>query len=124
MKAQEILEAINGEILYLDSKESLEKEYEYGFASDLMSDALALIQSDETKTVLITGLANIQSINTADMLDISLVIIVRGKQLEENVISHAQNHNISVFKSNCSMYEVCGLLFEKGLGSIDVNCLS
>ena len=124
MKAQDILDAINGEILYLDDKKSLQNEYEYGFASDLMSDALALIQSDESSTVLITGLANMQSINTADMLDISLIVLVRGKQLSDDVISHAKNHNINILRTNCSMYEVCGRLYEKGLGSIDVNCLS
>ncbi len=124
MKAQDILDAINGEIIYLTDNEALDNEYEYGFATDLMSDALALIQENETSTVLITGLANIQSVNTADMLDISLIIFVRDKQLADDVISHAKNHNISLFKSGCSMYQVCGMLYEKGLGSIDVNCLS
>lgn len=124
MKGKEILEAVNAEILNLNNDESLQNEYSFGFATDLMSDALALIQSDEAKTVLITGLANMQSINTADMLDINLVLLVRGKYLSEEVISHAKSHNINLFKTNCSMYEVCGILFEKGLGAIDVNCLS
>lgn len=124
MKAKEILEAVNAEIINLCDEEGLQKEYSFGFATDLMSDALALIQSNESKTVLITGLANIQSVNTADMLDISLILLVRGKMVTEEVISHARNHNINVFKTNCSMYEVCGLLYEKGLGAIDVNCLS
>ena len=73
MKAKEIVEAINAKPLALSSEESMEKDYSKGFASDLMSDVLAMVHEPES-TVLITGLCNAQTIRTAEMLDMELII--------------------------------------------------
>ncbi len=48
------------------------------FGSDLMSDVLTLEDHD---LLLITGLANPQTIRTAEMADIKMIIIARGKEI-------------------------------------------
>jgi hypothetical protein len=48
------------------------------FASDLMSDVLTLKNDN---LVLITGLATLQTIRTAEMADINCIIFVRNKKV-------------------------------------------
>ena len=91
------------------------KEYQFVFASDLMSDVLAMVTETNEETVLVTGLANPQTLRTAEMLDISLVVLVRNKILTEDLIDQAQDHGIQIMTTKFSMYETCGLLYGKGL---------
>lgn len=84
----------------------------FAFGSDLMSDVLTLEEHD---ILLITGLANPQTIRTAEMADISLIIIVRGKEVTEEMKKLARENEITVLSSPFSMFKVCGLLYEIGL---------
>ncbi len=115
MKLDEIIKAVHGE--WLVSCES-GCEINYGFSSDLMSDALALIQQYSEETILITGLCNSQSIRTADMLDIHTILIVRGKKYNEEEIALAREMNINVITTPLTMFETCGILHAKGLKSV------
>ncbi|MEG2994284.1 MAG: hypothetical protein RR802_02665, partial [Erysipelotrichaceae bacterium] len=71
MKLSKLVDLIHGEKVYISEEIMLDKEFKYGFASDLMSDVLSMIGSDSDITVLLTGLANMQSLRTAEMLDIN-----------------------------------------------------
>lgn len=115
MKLNEIIEAVNGECLVCFEETA---EINYGFSSDLMSDALALIQKYSEETILITGLCNSQSIRTADMLDIHTVLIVRGKKYNEEEIELAKERRINVITTPLTMFETCGRLHDKGLKSV------
>lgn len=90
----------------------MEKEYKYAFASDLMSDVLALADSS---TVLITGLNNPQVIRTAEMLDISTIILVRGKVPSQETLAIANENNISILTTDMIMFDTCGKLYQAGL---------
>ena len=57
------------------------------FASDMMSDVLAC--PDEIQCML-TGLMNSQVIRTADMMDIGLIVFVRGKCPPTDVVEMAR----------------------------------
>lgn len=96
----------------------LDKEYEYGFATDLMSDALAMIQESTETTMLITGLCNDQALRTAEMLDIDLIIFVRGKALPTSMVELSSIKNINVLMTDMSMYETCGVLYEAGVRAL------
>lgn len=115
MKLHEIIETVQGE--FLVSCEN-DVEISYGFSSDLMSDALALIQKYSEETILITGLCNSQSIRTADMLDIKTILIVRGKKYNEEEIELARESHINVITTPLTMFETCGKLHAKGLKSV------
>ena len=86
----------------------------FGCASDLMSDVLAF---SRTGAVLLTGLVNIQTIQTAFIAEISAVVFVRGKKPGEDVLSLAREKKIPVLATPYSMYEACGLLYARGLPS-------
>jgi predicted transcriptional regulator len=90
----------------------LTREVEHAFSSDLMSDVLT---GDYYKTVLITGLSNLQAIRTAEMADISEVIIARGKEVSEEMIKLASDMGIILISSGYSMFRISGMLYEAGV---------
>lgn len=115
MKLAQILEIIHGEwIVNCD----LDADIQYGFASDLMSDVLAMVHVHSEETLLITGLCNAQSIRTADMLDIRNILIVRGKKYSEEDIKLAKECGVNVIITPLTMFEACGLLHAKGLNCV------
>jgi len=110
MKLDQVEKILNASV-YTDFPYS---DIEVGAAcgSDLMSDALAF---GEDKGLLLTGLNNPQCIRTAEMMDISCVVLVRGKEPDESVISLANEKQIVVMKTDQLMFTSCGLLYEAGL---------
>ncbi len=118
MIAKDIVQAIQAEPLSVWNSNLLNKDYSMAFASDLMSDALAMIQNYPESTILITGLCNSQVLRTAEMLDIEMIIFVRGKKLPEESLEIASEMGFNIFTTKYTMYETCGILFGKGLGGI------
>ncbi|MCP4310280.1 MAG: hypothetical protein GY790_03370 [Bacteroidetes bacterium] len=90
----------------------ISREVVHAFASDLMSDVLT---GDYHKTMLLTGLSNLQSIRTAEMSDIKEVIIGRNKEVSQEMIDLARENDIILIRSNYSLYRISGLLFEAGV---------
>lgn len=99
---------------YTQEEELGRVRIEFGCASDLMSDVLAFSRSG---AVLLTGLVNVQTIQTAFIAEIRAVIIVRGKRPGEDVIRLAREKKMPVLGTPYSMYEACGLLYGRGLRS-------
>ena len=85
MTLQEVVSCVNGTVVC--GNEQLSRDVKLGFASDLMSDVLTLLDDD---LLLITGLANIQSIRTAEMSDIHQILYVRNKQPTRDMVELAQ----------------------------------
>ena len=84
-------------------------------ASDGMSEILAFARSRE---LMITGLTNIQSIRTADIAGVSAVIYCRGKRPDARVIEFAREKRIPVFISPMVMFDICGLLYARGMKGV------
>ena len=118
MKAREIAESLHAVPITLWDEETSNIEYTAAFATDLMSDALALIQEKPETVVLITGLVNMQTLRTAEMLDMRFIVFVRGKYPSDETIAMAEDMGITVIATDLTMYDACGLLFQKGLGGI------
>ena len=110
MKLKEILECVDGKLLWGESH--LEDDVKRGFASDLMSDVLTILEDD---ILLITGLSNNQSIRTAEMSDITNILLVRNKRPSQNMIDMAKELNISLSYTPYSLFKASGLLYAKGL---------
>lgn len=103
-----------------------DKDIQFGFCSDLMSDALVIMNSVKDKTILdhtilITGLATQQSIRTAEMLDVDVVLLVRGKIPSEKVIMLAIEANVMIISTEVTMFNASGLLYEKGIRGVKYN---
>lgn len=111
MEIQRLRDILEAEVLC--GEERLEDEVEAIFSSDMMSDVLAC---PEELHCLITGLINQQVIRTADMMDISLVIFVRGKRPPDEVVEMARQRDMVVLLTQCRMFTACGRLYQAGLG--------
>lgn len=113
MKLRDILELLNGQVVC--GNERLNEEVETGFASDLMSDVLTL-QADNL--ILLTGLANVQTIRTAEMADVAYIIFVRRKKATAEIIELAKINNQVIIECDYSMFKSAGLLYKAGLKAI------
>lgn len=100
------------------------REIKYGISCDLMSDVLMVLRKQtgevevEENSVMITGLATMQAIRTAEILDIDIILFVRGKKPNQTVIDQAQRSNIILLTTDHMMYRACGELFCSGLKGI------
>jgi predicted transcriptional regulator len=110
MKIREIIEKIDGKIV--SGEDKLDVEVERGFAADLLSDVLALT---EEKACLITGITGPQVIRVAEVLDIPLIIIARGKQPSKALVEAAKLTGIPVVLTNKTVFETCGILYASGV---------
>lgn len=110
MKLKDIIACVDGHLICGDSH--LEDEITRGFASDLMSDVLTILEDD---ILLITGLSNNQAIRTAEMSDIKNILLVRNKKPSQNMIDMAQELNISLSYTSYSLFKASALLFNEGL---------
>lgn len=113
MTLQEIADLLSAEIVYQEGP--LDKSVKYAFAADLMSDVLRL---DASEMILITGLANTQTIRTAEMSDISMILFVRDKQVTPEMKELACDNGITLLRCRHSMFRTCGELFAAGLKPI------
>lgn len=89
-----------------------DKIIEKAFSSDLMSDVLTL---DDGNILLITGLANIQLIRTAEMADIEVVLLARGKKAADDMIQLANENGLVILETSFSLFRASGILYSNGL---------
>jgi len=112
MTARDVKEILNATVLC--GEELLDMEVYSACGSDMMSEVLAF---SHDHSVLLTGLCNQQSIRTAEMMDIKVLVYVRGKIPGEDVIELARDHGLVVMTTQHRMYASCGLLYTAGLPS-------
>lgn len=86
------------------------------FAADLMSDVLAFSRPG---ALLVTGLASIQSVHTADVADMRAILYIHDKRPAEAVADVARQKHIPLLTTRRFMFETCGLLHRQGLLAAD-----
>ncbi len=110
MKISEIVKYTGATIATGPLHEDLDPEK--AFSSDLMSDVLTL---EEENILLITGLANVQLIRTAEMADINVVLLARGKKATPEMIGLANENGLVILETPYSIYKASGILYSNGL---------
>ncbi len=113
MTIEQITQILNAKIIC--GEQRMHHEVSLGFASDLMSDVLTL---KDDNVLLITGLANMQTLRTAEMSDIQCVIFARNKKISVEMQELAQENDIIVLECEYSVFKTCGLLFTEGISPI------
>ena len=101
---------LEGQFFTGEEKASLEVTSACG--ADLMSDVMAFVKD---RVLLMTGLVNPQVIRTAELLDIHVIIFVRGKAPSRDMIEMAEESDIILAGTKYPMFISCGKLFEAGL---------
>lgn len=110
MKISEVQKLLNAEVVA--GKDMLDEDVYSAFGSDMMSEVLAYVQD---QGVLLTGLVNEQIIRTAAMMNMSCIILVRGKQPTEQMVEMAEDNMLVLLTTKLTMYETSGILYTNGL---------
>ncbi len=110
MKLVEIANLLEAKIVCGES--AADDEIHFGFSSDLMSDVLTI---DVENLLLITGLANVQTVRTAEMSDIKYIVFVRNKKASEEMLGLASENGMVILESPFSLFKASGLLYHAGL---------
>jgi hypothetical protein len=113
MDIYEIAEKVGGKIIC--EKTKTDTDITKAFASDLMSDVLTL---DTSSILLITGLANIQTIRTAEMAEIKNILLVRNKKPSQEMIQLAEKRGIRILQTEKSLFRTCGILYNSGIDPV------
>lgn len=115
MLVKDIIEILDGEII---CEGDLSAEVKTACGSDMMSDVLAFVKD---QSVLLTGLVNPQVVRTAEMMDMTCIVFVRGKEPDDSIVSLAKQRGITLIKTKHRMFSACGLLYSNGLkGGCDI----
>jgi len=110
MKIEDIVEVLNARVICGNDK--LETEIRFAFASDLMSDVLTI---DVDHLILITGMANLQVLRTAEMVDIFCIVFVRDKKVTPEMRRIAEENQIVLLESPFSMFRAVSALHDCGM---------
>ena len=102
-------------------EDQLDLEVSAACGADLMSDVMAFVKE---KVVLLTGLVNPQAIRTADLMDIRVVVFVRGKVPTDDIVAMARENGMVILSTKYSMFLSCGRLYEAGLRSGGIREIS
>lgn len=87
--------------------------------ADLMSDVMAFSKEN---SMLLTGLVNPQVIRTAEMMDIQVVVFVRGKKPSKVMCELAEEKGIVLLSTDLSMFTSCGILYKAGIVGKGSKC--
>jgi hypothetical protein len=110
MTIREVKEILKGTVLV--GNHDLDEEVPRGGAADLMSDVLAF---GTDGMVLMTGLTNPQSVRTAEMAGINVIVFVRDKTPPPETIQLAKELGLTLITTGYTMFEACGRLYQSGL---------
>ncbi|MFB0566326.1 MAG: DRTGG domain-containing protein [Candidatus Aminicenantaceae bacterium] len=113
MTLKEIKDLLEAEIICGDN--CLEEEITFAGGSDLMSDVLAF---SKPGILLLTGLSNVQSVKTANIIEAKAIVYVRGKKPDKEGIKIAKKKGIPILSTKYMMYKACGLLYSHGLPGV------
>lgn len=111
MKAEDIVRLLDATLL---SGALPDGEIQSACGSDMMSDVLAY---PKERMVLLTGLTNQHVVRTCEMLDVLMIVFVRGKIPPQEVLDMANDLGIAVAGTPHTLYESCGRLYHNGLPS-------
>lgn len=111
MKLTACIDAIQAELLV--PAENPELDILVACGADLMSDVMAF--SCATNQMMLTGLNNPQTIRTAEMMDVKVIVFVRGKKPDEGMLKLASDKGICILSTPLPMFSACGILYQHGV---------
>lgn len=116
MKLADLVDALGLEVR--SAHESLHREVQGGYASDLLSDVLANAREGD---VWITLQIHLNIVAVAIMKDIIAIILVGGREPEEETVQRAQAEGIPMMVGKLPAFELIGRLHRLGVRGADVK---
>ena len=109
MKLTELIQKLNLDVR--SARDSLQREVTGGYASDLLSDVLA---HSKEGNIWITLQIHQNIVAVASMKDLAGIVLVNGREPEQETIEKAEAENIAIMVTEMSTFELVGRLY--GLG--------
>jgi predicted transcriptional regulator len=97
------------------ARKNLGREVTGGYASDLLSDVIANSREGD---VWITLQAHQNVVAVAVMKDLAGIILVGGREPEEETVEKAETENIPVLVSRLPTFELAGRLYNLGIRGV------
>lgn len=113
MQLAEVVEALEAEVVL--GGEQLGREIGVAGGCDMISDLLFF---GKPGMLLLTGLTQAAVVRTAHLIDISGIVLVRGKRPDEEAVALARDYGLPLLISPHSLYDCCGRLYVRGLPGV------
>ena len=110
MKIRDIVKTLGLKVV--SGEKFLEREVTGGYVGDLLSDALA---NSKKGDIWVTLQIHKNIIAVAISKELSGIIIINGRNPEEETLKKAKEEEIPVMISNLLTYDVAGRLYEIGI---------
>jgi predicted transcriptional regulator len=110
MKLRDVINILDAKVVA--GEDYLDMEIKTACGADLMSDVLAFVKAG---SLLLTGLTNPQVIQTANILDIPAIVLVRNKKPSAETIALANQLKIPLLTTKYVLFESAGRLYAKGM---------
>ena len=110
MKLNELIEKLNLDVR--SAKADLEREVTGGYASDLLSDVLA---NSKEGNIWVTLQVHHNIVAVASMKDLAGVILVNGREPEQETIDKAEKENLVIMVTEMPTFEIVGRLYSLGV---------
>ncbi len=117
MVLSEIAELLGAEIHTCSNRTDITVKSACG--ADLMSDVMAFSKEN---AMLLTGLINPQVVRTAEMMDIQVIVFVRGKKPNCAMCELAEEKGIVLMSTDLPMFTACGMLYQAGITGRGMSC--
>jgi hypothetical protein len=120
MNRQELRGVLSAEVL-LEAGDEPEDGYDTVCGCDMMSELLDSMNHNgqhSSGVVLLTNLSNPLVVRTSEMVDIKLVVFLRGKKPALETMQLARSCGISLMTTPHTMFKSCGLLYAEKLRDI------
>ena len=107
-----------------DSDVETEAGFDTVCACDMMSELLAIMNHSNHRNrgiILLTGLVNPQVIRTSELVDIRLIVFLRGKTPVSETVDLARKCGITIMSTPYTMYKSCGILYEMKLNDVQLE---
>ena len=114
MKIAELRDILKASVLV--GEDQLENIIIGGGAADLMDDVLAAAAKG---CALLTGVTTEHVMETAKIVQVGAVVVVRGKKPPTAMIDAARSFNIPLLLTNYSLFVACGRLYMNGIRGLD-----
>ena len=110
MKITELVQQLN--LSVRSTAGDLDREVTGGYASDLLSDVLA---NGEPGNLWVTLQIHQNIVAVASMKDLAGIILVNGREPEQDTIEKAEAENIAIMVTELSTFELVGRLYGLGI---------
>ena len=110
MKLTELVQKLNLDVR--SAKANLDLEVTGGYASDLLSD---VIGNSKEGDLWITLQIHQNIVAVASMKDLAGIILVNGREPEQDTIEKAETENIVIMVTDLPTFEIVGRLYNLGV---------